>query len=89
MWWWDPLMISQPPARFGGRSHRRSGDKMDLVCHKISQDYVTKGLNVIMSKNPLRLVTILLSLVAIDTVVVEICFSLSWDFEVMTSPAPV
>ena len=52
-------MISHIPARFGDRSHCRSGDKMVLVSHSISQDHVTKGLNIIMSKNPIRLVTIL------------------------------
>ena len=52
-------MISHIPARFGDCSHRRSGDKMVLVCHGIPQDHATKGLNIIMSKNPIWLVTIL------------------------------
>ena len=42
-----------------------------LICHKISQDHRTKKHPNIMSMSPLRLVTLLLSLTAMDTAVVE------------------
>ena len=68
----EPLKVGHHPAKFGSK------DIMVLVCHVISQDYVTKG-----SSNwvgvPLRQVAILLSLVVIGSLVLEIVISLSRD----------
>ena len=68
-------MISHTPAKFGGHRHCGSGDIKFLVCHVISQDHVTKGQSSIMGRICSSLVTILPSLVARATVVVELyCF---------------
>ena len=45
---------------------------MILVCHVILQDHVTKAYSNIMGGNQSRLVTILPSLVAIDTMIKDI-----------------
>ena len=45
---------------------------MLLVCQVISQDHLTKGSGNIIGRNPSGFVTIMSSLVAIDTVVVDI-----------------
>ena len=45
---------------------------MVFVCHVNLKDHVTKALNDFMVRRPLRYVTILPSLVAIGTVIVEI-----------------
>ena len=44
---------------------------MAFVCHVTLQDHVIKVLNDLMIRNPSRYVTILLSLVAIDPVLVD------------------
>ena len=44
---------------------------MALLCHVILQDHLTKGLSNIIGRSPSRLLTILSSLVAKDTAVVE------------------
>ena len=64
-------MVSHTPATFGSRRCCGRGDIMVLVSHVISQDHITKGSNN-MGRRLLRLITILLSLVAIGTVLVEI-----------------
>ena len=67
-------MVSYTPVNFDGHSHGGSGDIMFLICHKISQDHGTKKHPNIMGMSPLRLVTLLLSLMAMDTVVVEMYY---------------
>ena len=67
-------MVSLTPVNFDGHSHGGSGDIMFLICHKISQDHRTKKHPNIMSMSPLRLVTLLLSLTAMDTEVVEMYY---------------
>ena len=67
----NPLMVSHTPVKFDDR-HCGSEDMMILVCHVILSDHVTKGFSNVMSGSPSRLVTILSSLVARGTVVVEI-----------------
>ena len=59
---WDPLLINQNLAKFGGERHHGNADTVILVCHVVSEDHVTRSFS--------RLVTILPSLVAIGTVVV-------------------
>ena len=66
--------MSYHPAKFGGHSHFGSEGIMNLVCHVILQDHVIKVSYDVMGGSPLWEVTILPSLVGIDTVVVEICF---------------
>ena len=70
--WVGPLLVSHILAKFGGHSHRGSGDIIVLFCHAILQDHVTKGYSNIMERNLATLVSILPSLVAIDPVVVGI-----------------
>ena len=71
-------MVSHITAKFGGEKHRGSGYIMVLVCHAISQNYVTKALisimgrSSVMGKSPLRLVTILPSLVRLGTRLVKL-----------------
>ena len=64
-------MVSHTPAKFSSNRHHGTGDIMILICH-ISQDHVTKRSIKIMGRSPSRLVTILPSLVAMSTVVVEL-----------------
>ena len=68
----SPLKVSHHSAKFGGHCHCGSGNIMVLVCHVISQNHVAKRCSNIMGKSPQRLVTILSSLVAMGTLVVEI-----------------
>ena len=56
--------------KFGG--HRHCGIENILVCHVISHNHMIKESCDFISKSSSRLFTILLSLLAIDTVVVEI-----------------
>ena len=35
-------MVSNRPGTFGGQKYCGSGDVMFLICHVISQDYVTQ-----------------------------------------------
>ena len=65
-------MVSQHPARLGGHRHCGSGDIMVSVCHVILQDHLIKGSYDSMGRSLSRKVTILPSLVAISTAVVEI-----------------
>ena len=69
-------MVSQHPAKFGSKRQCISGDVMVLVCHMTSQDHVIKESCDFMGESPLRSVTNLSILVAISTVVVEVCLSL-------------
>ena len=48
------------------------GDVMFFACHATSQDHVIKALNDFMIRSPLSYITILLSLVAFTTLVVEL-----------------
>ena len=64
--------VSYHPAMFGGHRHCGSGNIMILVCQVISQYNVIKGSCDLIGRSPSRLVTILPSLVAIGTMVVEI-----------------
>ena len=65
-------MVSQHPARLGGHRHCGSGDIMVSVCHVILQEHLIKGSCDSMGRSLSRKVTILPSLVAISTAVVEI-----------------
>ena len=65
-------MVSHHPTKFNGQRHCSSGDKMVFVCHVTLQDHVIKALSNFMVKSPTKYVTILPSLVAIGTVIVEI-----------------
>ena len=64
-------MLRHTSAKFFGDRHRGSGDIMALVCHAILQDHVNKGSSNVMGRTSSRLLTILPSLVAMSTVVVE------------------
>ena len=68
----DPIKVSYYPATFDDHRHCGIEDIMILVCHEILQDQVIKRSCNFMGRNPSRYVTILPSLVVIDTVVVEI-----------------
>ena len=70
--WVGPLLVSHTLVKFGGHSHRGSGNIIVLFCDVILQDHVTKGYSNIMEKNLATLVSILPSLVAMDLVVVTI-----------------
>ena len=65
------LNVSHHPAKFCGHNHCGSGDTWFLVCHEISQGHMIKGSCDFIGRSPPRLVTVLPSLVAISTVVVE------------------
>ena len=65
-------MISHYPAKLDSHRHCGSADIMILVCLLFSQDHVVKESCDFMGRSPLREITISLSLVAIDTAVVEI-----------------
>ena len=65
------IKLGYHPVKFGGHKHSDNGDIMVLVCHVISQDHVIKGLYDFEDRSLSREVIILLSLVAIETVVVE------------------
>ena len=65
------IKLGYHPVKFGGYRHSDNGDIMVLVCHVISQDHVIKGLYDFEDRSLSREVIILLSLVAIETVVVE------------------
>ena len=41
----DSSTTSHHPVKFGGHRHCSGRDIMDLVCHMIYQDHVTKGLS--------------------------------------------
>ena len=64
-------MVNHHPAKFGGHGYCGSGDIMVLFCHVILGDDLTKGLDNFMGRSLSRWVTILPSLVAKSTVVVE------------------
>ena len=64
-------MISYHPAKFGGHRHCGSGDM--ILVYVILQDQVIKGSCDFMGRSPSKKVTILPSLVAIGTLLVEMC----------------
>ena len=64
--------MSYHPAKFGSHSHFGGEVIMNLVCHVIFQDHVIKVLCDFMGGSLSWYITTLPSLVAIDTVVVEI-----------------
>ena len=73
-------MTSHQLATFGGYRHWGSADIMILVCHKTSQNHVIKESCDFIGRSPLRLVTIMPSLIAIDTQTLRYNgFSLSRD----------
>ena len=67
-------MVSDNFIKFSGQKHCGSRDINFLVCHMILQNHVIKRSCNTMGRNPSRLVTKVPSLVAIRTVVVEVCF---------------
>lgn len=64
-------MVSYHLSRFDGHKYHGSVDMMILVCYKILEDTSSKS-HVTMSRSSSYLVTILPTLVAIGTVVVNI-----------------
>ena len=76
--WVRALEGQSLPCQVWGHKHCESGD-MILVYHVISKYHMTKGQSNIISISPSRLVTILPSLVAIDTWQWRYDFSLSRD----------
>ena len=58
---YEAITVSYNPTKFGGHRHSVSGDKVFLVCHKVSKDHMIKWS-----------CDLLPSLVAIDILVVEI-----------------
>ena len=66
-------MVHHDLAKFGGHRYCSSRDKLFLVCHHVfKQDYVIKEAGDYNDSSHSRLVSILSSLVAIDTMGVEI-----------------
>ena len=65
-------MVYHDLAKFGGRRYCSSRDKLFLICHVIKQDYVIKEAGDYNDSSHSRLVSILSSLMAIDTVGVGI-----------------
>ena len=68
----ESLQVSHQPAKFGGNRLRGSEDIMVLVSLVISEDHVINGSCDLMCKSPPPKVTIQLSLVALETAVLEI-----------------
>ena len=91
MWryWQEPFKVGYHPAKSVSHRHSDNWDIVVLVCHVVSQDHVIKGSCDFIGRSPSRYhVTTLPSLMAIGTLIVEIVFSLSRDFNVTTSPVP-
>ena len=65
-------MVSHHPTKFNDQRDSSSGDTMVFICPVTLQDYAIKALSNFMVKSPTRYITILPSLVAIVTVIVEI-----------------
>ena len=70
--WLGVLQDKSHPSKFRGHKHSCSRDIMVLACYLISQDYVIKKSYDFMGSSPSRCATILPSLEAIDTLLVEI-----------------
>ena len=68
----EPLKVSHNSGRLGSHKDCASGDIMFLVCQLIAEDHVTKEKSNPLGRSGSKLVTMLQSLVVIDTVVVEI-----------------
>ena len=67
-----PIKRSHNPAKISG--HRKFGSRgvMFFVCHMTLQDHMIKALYEFMVRNPPKYFTILTSLIAIVTVILEI-----------------
>ena len=70
-----PFKVSHHPANSCGQRHCGGGDIMVSVSYMISHDHMIKGSCNFKGRSQSRYVTILQSLVAIGTLVVEIWFS--------------
>ena len=68
----ESLKVSQQPTKFGGDRHFGSEDIMVLVSLVILEDHVIKDSCDFVCKSPPTKVTIQLSLVALETAVLEI-----------------
>ena len=68
----ESLKVSHQPTKFGGDRHFGSEDIMILVSLVILEDHVIKGLCDFMCKSLSTKVTIQLSLVILETAVLEI-----------------
>ena len=66
-------MVYHHLAKFGGHRYCISRDIMFLICNVIKQGHIIKRSGDYNDRSPSRNVTILPSLVAIGTVVLEIC----------------
>ena len=65
-------MVIHYPAKFNGHGHCGNGDIMVLVFHIILEEHIIKRLCNFAAKSTSRQVTILPSMVTINTVVAEI-----------------
>ena len=68
----EPTKVDYHPAKFGSHKHSDNGDVKVLLCHITSQDQVLKSSCDFTGRRLSRQETILPSLVAIGTVVMEI-----------------
>ena len=82
-----PHKVSHYPTKSGGHRRGDSDNVMVLVCHVISLDNVIKRSCGFMSRSPSKQVTILQSVVAIATLVVEflVCHVISQDHVIKRS----
>ena len=74
---WKLLKVSHHPIKFGGHTHCYIGDIMILVCCMISQDHIIRGSCAFIGSGPLTWIIIVSRMVAIDALIVEICFCLT------------
>ena len=68
----EPIKIIHHAAKFGAHMHSSSGDIMVFASHVTLQDHVIKESCDFMSRSPIKQVNLSLSLVVIDTTVVEL-----------------
>ena len=68
----QPIKVSYLSAKCRGHRHSGSGDIMVLVCYMILQNHTIKQSYNFMGRSPSRCATILPSLAAIATLVVEL-----------------
>ena len=76
LYWWKPGSLRHHAHKFGDFRHYGSEDKTSLICCRISQGKVNKGLYIFMSGSFWQYFITLQSLVAIGTMVAKITFSI-------------
>ena len=72
LYWQDPPNVGYHTVKFGGRRHSDFGDIVVSVFHVIWQNSMINGSRDFTSRSLSKLITILPSLLAISTLVVEI-----------------